>query len=583
MRFAVFQQAPSYAVRFARLGARWTRRGLDLLLSPLSSVFDLALGRTLDSYPRVMVAALARPGTVLAIAGGLFVAALLGAARLGLDLVPSFSQGEFSYQVELPEGTPLAVTDQSLLAAQRALESDAAVESFSAVIGGAGLSLTTTGTEGENYGRIDVRMKSGTSSADEEATIARLRQSLGGLAEARVKFERPSYFSFRTPVEVEVYGDNLASLQRVASDLHSRLRELPGLVDVRSSAEAGNPELQVRFDRDALARLGLDLTQVSATVRQKVRGEVASRFNEGDREIDILVRSAATDEVRADEVERVIVDHRDGTPIYLSSVARISRELGPSEIRRIGQRRAAVVSANLEPGRSLAAAAGEIRQVLAGYAYPPDVVASLSGQEEERQRSFRSLLLALGLALFLVYLVMASQFESLLHPFVILFTVPLGAIGVVAALLLAGQPVNVVVMIGIVMLGGIVVNNAIVLVDAVNQIRAEGVAKRQALVLAGRRRLRPILMTTGTTVLGLLPMALGIGEGAELRAPLAITVIGGLVAATALTLVVIPVVYLVLDRRPDPATAAAAETVVGGAAADEVAPAPAGRQGGALA
>jgi HAE1 family hydrophobic/amphiphilic exporter-1 len=298
---------------------------------------------------------------------------------------------------------------------------------------------------------------------------------------------------------------------------------------------------------------------VAATVRGKVRGEVATRFNEGDREIDILVRTAKGDDVKAGEVERVIVDHKEGTPVYLGSVARISREFGPSEIRRIGQRRAAVVSANLAPGTSLAGAAAGIREALQSYAFPAAVVASLSGQEEERQRSFGSLFLALGLALFLVYLVMASQFESLVHPLVILFTVPLAAVGVVAALLATRQPVNVVVMIGVVMLGGIVVNNAIVLVDAVRQLRLEGHGRREALLLAGTRRLRPILMTTGTTVLGLLPMALGLGEGAELRAPLAITVIGGLSVATLLTLLVIPVVYQLVDRRPEPAGASAPE------------------------
>ena len=184
--------------------------------------------------------------------------------------------------------------------------------------------------------------------------------------------------------------------------------------------------------------------------------------------------------------------------------------------------------------------------------------------------------LGLGLVLFLVYLVMASQFESLLHPFVILFTVPLGAIGAIGALAIFGQTINVVVMIGLVMLGGIVVNNAIVLIDAVNQLRAEGLPRTEAMVMAGQRRLRPILMTTGTTVLGLLPMALGLGEGAELRAPLAITVIGGLLAATALTLVVIPVVYQWLDRRSDAVVAAEAaasreeaETTVPGATARE--------------
>jgi HAE1 family hydrophobic/amphiphilic exporter-1 len=558
---AAFVAGPTAAMRGVRVGWGWLGRGAELAMRPLSRPFDAALSWTLAGYPRLLGRALDHPAAVLVVAGSLFLLSLAGATRLGLDLIPSFSQGEFSYEVELPEGTPLDVTDRSLLPAQTALQGDGTVESFSAVIGGAGLSLTSTGTEGENFGRLDVRMKPSASAGDEERAIERLREALVRLPRARVKFQRPSYFSFRTPIEVEVYGEQLEGLRQVASDLHRRISALPGLVDVRSSAELGNPELQVRFDRDALARLGLDLSRVSATVRQKVRGEVATRFTEGDREIDILVRSSAGDEVGADEVERVIVEHREGTPIFLSSVARLTRDLGPSEIRRIGQRRAAVVSANLAPGRSLAAAAGGIREVLRDYPFPPSVVATLSGQEEERQRSFASLLLALGLALFLVYLVMAAEFESLLQPFVILFTVPLGAIGVVAALLLARQPVNVVVMIGVVMLGGIVVNNAIVLVDAVRQLRADGLARREALLQAGQRRLRPILMTTGTTVLGLLPMALGLGEGAELRAPLAITVIGGLSVATLLTLVVIPVVYLLVDRKPEPATLSAPSAV----------------------
>jgi HAE1 family hydrophobic/amphiphilic exporter-1 len=389
----------------------------------------------------------------------------------------------------------------------------------------------------------------------EARVIAGLREQLAAIPRVRVEFERASFFSFRTPVEVEIYGDRVDELNRVSSELKERIAQIDGLVDVRSSAELGNPELQVRFDRDALSRFGLGLTDVANTVRRKVAGEVATRFSQDDREIDILVRSSSSDTVTPDDVERLIVAQRDGVPVYLSSVARIERELGPSEIRRIGQKRAAVVSADLA-GRSLGSASEELRTVLAEYAFPADIVASVSGQEEERQRSFASLGLALGLALFLVYLVMAAQFESLLHPFVILFSVPLGAIGAIAALVIVAQPIDVVVLIGFVMLGGIVVNNAIVLVDTVNQLRAEGMPRMQALAQAGQRRLRPILMTTGTTVLGLLPMALGLGAGAELRAPLAITVIGGLSVATLLTLVVIPVIYLLLDRKPDLARAA---------------------------
>ena len=194
-------------------------------------------------------------------------------------------------------------------------------------------------------------------------------------------------------------------------------------------------------------------------------------------------------------------------------------------------------------------AASDAREAIADLALPAGVIAALSGQEEERASAQKSLALAMALAIFLVYLVMASQFESFLHPFVIIFTLPLGAIGVVAALALTGRTINIVAMIGVVMLAGIVVNNAIVLVDAINQRRRAGLNKIDALIAAGSDRLRPILMTSATTILGLLPMAWGLGEGAELRAPLAITVIGGLTVSTLLTLIVIPVVYSLVDRK----------------------------------
>jgi HAE1 family hydrophobic/amphiphilic exporter-1 len=265
------------------------------------------------------------------------------------------------------------------------------------------------------------------------------------------------------------------------------------------------------------------------------------------------------------DVQDLIVGHVDGRPIFLKSVAAVTVAEGPTEIRRIGQKRAAVVAGNLS-GRDMGAVATDVRAALADLPLPATVTAALSGQEEELQRSFRSLALTAALAVFLVYLVMASQFESFLHPFVIIFTLPLGAIGAVAGLAVSGHTVNVVAVIGTVILAGIVVNNAIVLIDAVNQRRAAGATLKEALTDAGQARLRPILMTTGTTVFGLLPMALGLGEGAELRAPLAVTVIGGLVVATLLTLVVIPVVYSLVTRSqpvpmpvPDPSSLPATE------------------------
>jgi len=242
--------------------------------------------------------------------------------------------------------------------------------------------------------------------------------------------------------------------------------------------------------------------------------------------------------------------HQQGkTAIPLSAVADVTEVEGPAEIRRADGERVAVVTANLEGGRDLASATADIAAALEAIEMPPDFDWRIGGQRQEMETSFESMKLAILLAIFMVYLVMASQFESLLHPFVILFSVPLSVIGVLTTLWAFGVTVSIVVLIGVILLAGIVVNNAIILIDYTNRLRREeGMPKLEALKKAGRVRLRPILMTTSTTVLGLLPMALGLGEGSELRTPMALTVIGGLLVSTVLTLVIIPTVYSVLDR-----------------------------------
>ncbi|HUP64192.1 MAG TPA: efflux RND transporter permease subunit, partial [Thermoanaerobaculia bacterium] len=513
--------------------------------------FDAALNAGLRAYPGILRTALRSRWAVMGVVVLLFGISLLMIPRLGGDLIPSFTQGEFQFRIELPEGTPIEATDRYVESVASVLEGRETVGSFSTVAGGAGLSLSNTGTEGENSARIQVRMSDGSSHEAEQAVIDAIRERLDAAGDARYEFERPSYFTFRTPIEIEVYGDDIAQVHEASEVVRVAIASVPGLVDVRSSSELGNPELQVRFDRNQLATLGLDLFQVASTIRNKVQGEVATRFMQGDREIDVLVRSVELGSASVTDVQEMIVGNRDGRPIHLASVATIALTMGPSEIRRIGQKRAAVISGNLD-GRDMAGVAADVRDLLRSAPLPPGVTATLSGQEEEMQRSMRSLMLAMALAIFLVYLVMASQFESLIHPFVIIFTLPLALIGVVLALFVTGQTISIVSMIGVVMLAGIVVNNGIVLIDAVNQLRRTGMGRREALVEAGLSRIRPILMTSLTTILGLFPMALGLGEGAELRAPLAITVIGGLSVATLLTLIVIPIVYDIFDREKTP-------------------------------
>jgi len=559
----VFVAIPSFVVRALSFIFGNILKVLGFAARPVTAVFDRVMAAITAIYPRVLHGALRHRLLVITTATAAFAGSIALVPSLGVDLIPPFAQGEFAFKVQLPEGTPLEVTDRFIASLSDLLEEDETVESFSSIAGGAGLSLAATGTEGENTARIQVRMNPGSGPLSEEAVIARLRSRLADTEELHFDFERANFFSFRTPVEVEIYSDSIEELHDAAGQVTEALADVPGLVDLRSSAEMGNPEVQVRFDREQLARLGLDLATVASTVRTKIQGEVATRFTEGDREIDIRVQAMEQGDAKVEDIHDLIVGHVAGRPIYLKSVARIDLTEGPTEIRRIGQKRAAVVGGNLS-GRDMGAVAEDVRAKIKALALPMGVSAALSGQEEELQQSFRSLALAMGLAIFLVYLVMASQFESFLHPFVIIFTLPLGAIGVILALAVTGHTINVVAIIGAVMLAGIVVNNAIVLIDAVNQRRRSGAPLDEALTGAGLARLRPILMTSATTIFGLMPMALGLGEGAELRAPLAVTVIGGLTVATALTLIVIPVVYSLLAGGKIMQTADEPEKAAGG-------------------
>jgi len=337
-------------------------------------------------------------------------------------------------------------------------------------------------------------------------------------------------------------------LQQAAQQFGATLEQHPQFTDIRVNMTDGQPELAVYFDHAKLSQYGLTSAEVSELLATKIGGRVASQFSLDDRKIDILVRSQSTDRNSLRDLEQVIINPGANREITLQAVAEVVPVVGPSEITRIGQQRTALVEANLNFG-DLGSAVNNAEQLLEATPLPPTVTARVAGQNEDMQRSFTSLQFALMLAVFLVYLVMASQFESLLHPLFILFTVPLAGAGSVLGLYLVGTELSIIVFIGLIMLAGIVVNNAIVLVDRINQLRAEGVDRYQAVYTAAQQRLRPILMTMLTTVLGLLPLAIGLGEGAEIRAPMAISVIAGLLFSTLLTLLFIPCLYLLVDRN----------------------------------
>jgi len=522
-------------------------KGMHLLFKPIVNGFNYGYRKTELGYDQLINLALQRKLIVISVALALFGVSLFMLSRIGVELIPQLAQGEFVANLRAAPGTPLAKTDNILLKAHRIAGAMPEVERSFAVAGSGNRLDASPDKGGENVGELNVVLKKPVSQQTEADVMRRLREELSRLPGVQVQVERRALFTFKTPLEVELFGYNLDELRASSAQLVAQMRAQDRFIDIRSTVEEGYPELQILFDHERAAKLGLSVPDIAQLVVKKLRGDIATRYAFRDRKIDVVVRLDESDRNSVEEVRQLIVNADPKAPIPLSSIAEVKLAIGPSEIHRIGQERVAIVSANLRYG-DLGEAATQVQKLIDQLPERSGVEVRLAGQNEEMQVSFRSLQFALLLALFLVYLVMASQFESLLHPFVIMFSVPLALVGAVLALVITGQTISVVVFIGLIMLAGIVVNNAIVLIDRINQLRAEGMIKLAAVREAGRSRLRPIMMTMLTTVLAMVPLALGIGEGAEIRAPMAITVIGGITVSTLLTLVVIPVLYTLLDR-----------------------------------
>ncbi|MDA0746017.1 MAG: efflux RND transporter permease subunit [bacterium] len=549
-------------------------------LMPLVFFFERGFSAVSQAYPRMISWALHNRTTVILAALVPFLLCIyVLLPRIGRELIPPVHQGEFNLEMALSVGTPLELTDETVHSVESRILAQPDVGRISTVVG-VDKTAVSSSDQGEHTARITILLKeheAGTKERSflasaahslvslpgriwggitgenpiaqrEENLMARLRESLADLPQASIDFSRPALFSFKTPIEVEIRGYDLDELSRLSREVEAAMQNVPGLYDVKSSLQRGSPEVQINYRRDLLATYNLNLRDVATLVREKVQGDVVTRFREEDRRIDVLVRVDEADRSGVADLRRLVINPTGNVPIRLSSIANIQVQEGPSEIRRIDQQRAVLISANVS-GMDLGTVTGFIQQALEQVEIPPEVTFVIGGQNREMQTSMDSLFFALGLAIFLVYIVMASQFESFVHPFVIIFTIPLALIGVILVLYAIGISLSVVVFLGLIMLAGIVVNNAIVLVDYINHLRSTGMGKFDAIVQAGSVRLRPILMTTATTVLGLLPMALGLGEGAEIRTPMAITVVAGLTSATLLTLIVIPTVYSLLARE----------------------------------
>ncbi|MBV2128575.1 efflux RND transporter permease subunit [Arsukibacterium indicum] len=530
---------------------RAVSRLLGLLFKPLLFVVKAALDVLTRAYRRLLGAAL--QAKWLTVGSTLLVAGLCYSLlpRLGADVIPELSQGEFYVEVQLPFGSAIEQTDAVLKELAGVAAPLAGVERSYGQVGTGAQMTVDPAIGGSHWGRLNIVMQAGTDEQAERQVTEQLRQHVAGMAGVKARFDRPELFSFATPLEIELTGFELADLKQAADQLLVSLAAEPRFTDVKTSLRPGQPEITLYFDHARLAQLGMTAQQVAKRVAVYVGGEVAGQYSVNDRKIDIRVRLAEEYRQNEQQLASLIINPGSAQPLPLSAVADIRRELGPSEITRVAQQRVAIVSANLAFG-DLEQATAIARDIVAKQSLPFGVSAVVAGQSEEMQRAYSSLFMALLLAVFLVYLVMASQFENLLQPLLILFTVPLAGAGAILGLWLTDTRLSVIVFIGLIMLAGIVVNNAIVLIDRINQLRQNGTDLTEAIVEGGASRLRPVLMTTLTTVLGLLPMALGGGDGSEIRAPMAVTVIFGLLLSTLLTLVFIPVLYALFTRERQP-------------------------------
>jgi HAE1 family hydrophobic/amphiphilic exporter-1 len=518
-----------------------------------------------EGYRRVIHVALQHRPTVFAGAAALVGLAALLYPAVGVELLPQTDEGEVTVNAELAVGTRLERTEEVLLRLEAMVrEQVPEARTIITEVGGGGRGGFGGGGS-THRGQIQIKLPPRAERDKTTDEIAQdLRRDLSGLPGVAIRAQASGgNFIMQRIVggggfggsggndgrlSLEIRGHDLDDSRRIARESLAAMERTPGVADVRLGQEDARPEMTVRVDRPKAALLGMTVSGVASTIQTNVAGTTAAQFRERGNEYPVVVRLREDDRGLVSDVGDVLLSTPSGQVVPAKSVLSVTRDAGPSQIDRKDMERITRVQA--EPEVSLSDAVAAVQQrINEDVRVPPDFLVGFGAEVEEQARSFQQLFLVLVLAVLLVYAVMASQYESLRDPFIIMFSIPVSAIGVVGVLLLTGTPFSLQAYIGVIMLAGIVVSNAILLVDYINTLRRrDGMPLREAVEVGGRARLRPILMTTLSTILGLTAMAFGYGDGGELQAPLARVVIGGLIASTVVTLVLVPAVYTLFEE-----------------------------------
>ncbi|MDB4974159.1 MAG: acriflavin resistance protein [Myxococcaceae bacterium] len=510
----------------------------------ISGLIERALNGLDDGYRVVIRWALRHRIITVLIAVGSLVSSFYAAGLLGFEFIPPEDRGQFQINVELPTGSSLGQSAEVTFdLAKRARSAPGVLSTFSTVGGGV--------QDKVNASSIIVTMEHRSKRAfKQEDMMAYLRRSLAGKPGVLISIEQLANVSGgglrNAPIQFNLRGENLSELESSAKAIAARMKQLKGFADIDVSYRSGKPQLDVEIDRARAADLGVQAMQVASTVRTLVAGAVATEFEaHGDR-YDVRVQLPDTLRTSADVIARAQVRTGIGELVDVGALGELRESTGPSQIDRQSRQRQVTIYASLEQGKALGDALNEVKAI-AKQVVPAHITTAVAGMGENLEESNASMAFSMLLAIVCIYMILASQFESLIHPFTIMVSLPFALIGAFGGLLLAHMHMSIFAMIGLIMLMGLVTKNAILLVDFAVQLRARGQTVKEALENAGATRLRPILMTTAAMVFGMVPVAIGHGDGGEVRAPMGVAIIGGLITSTFLTLIVVPVIYTFME------------------------------------
>lgn len=527
------------------------------LFTKIYSPIRRGLDKLDDLYEKLLTWAVRHKTVTICVATAIFVGSLLLGSSIGTDFIPASDNSHITGNLSLPAGANVDRTKEIAKRFQAKLEKDfPEVKQFTYDVGVPGddsdNSFAMMNASGSNYMSFRIKLTDVEKRKRDMFEIAdELRKEIASYTEVEkfsISAGGQGGMTSGSTIDVEIFGYDFETTEKIAQTIKSEMEKIQGLKDVAIDRDEYVPQLQVDFDREKLALNGLNVATASTYVRNRMNGMTASVFREDGEEYKIKVRNDRSHRSSVEDIENILIYNTQGKAVRLSEVAKVVERQAPPSIKRQDRERVVKVSATLY-GTTLDVAAAGIQSVIDKMDIPTEIGTKIGGSMEDQQESFSDMGMLLILILMLVYIVMAAQFESLRYPFIIMFSIPFAFVGFILSLFITGETINLMSLIGAIMLVGIVVKNGIVLVDYINLNRERGMGISQAVILGGKSRLRPVLMTSMTTILGMVPMSLGIGEGSELWQPMGIAIVGGLTVSTLVTLVIIPTVYCVFASR----------------------------------